>query len=84
MVDKCGKVHHFLGNEPKKMGQLWWTLYSRLPLEQTHERVSQLGALDSYPFPQFYKKVFGVGRRSCLQTKKADRQIVSFLDSVLL
>ena len=78
MVDKCGKVHYFLGNESKKMGQLRWTLYSSLPLEQTHEPVSQLGALDSNPFPQFHQKVFGVGGRSRLQTKKADRQIVSF------
>ena len=45
MVDQRRKVHHLLGHEQKKVAQLRRALYRGLPLEQTHESVSQLGAM---------------------------------------
>jgi hypothetical protein len=40
MVDKRGKVYHFLGDEQKKMGQLRRPLYGGVSLEQAYELVS--------------------------------------------
>ena len=45
MVDQRRKMYHLLGHEQEKMAQLRRTLYRGLPLEQTHEPVSQLGAM---------------------------------------
>lgn len=45
MVDQRRKVHHLLGHEQKEVAQLRWTVHRGLSLEQTHESVSQLGAM---------------------------------------
>ena len=59
MVDRRRKMHHLLGHEQKEVAQLRRTLYRGLPLEQTHEPVSQLGAMAGRSRTTLYKKTFG-------------------------
>ena len=54
-------MHHLLGYEQKKVAQLWRPVYRGLPLEQTHESLSQHRAVVGHPRPALYKKLLVKG-----------------------